>query len=120
VGKWAFVGLFCLEVFGRNLIGAAFKETDRKQTFLAAINGQEPTMSQGALYKIIFSALFWSILPLWAGIKTKQPLKGIGLAVICFAISSIFPLFSITPMILGVGGYFYLKTNKEVSGGINE
>lgn len=115
MGKWTFVGLFCLELFGRNLIGAAFKETDRKQAFLSAINGQEPAMMQGVLYKIIFSALFWSVLPLWAGIKTKQPLKGVGLAVLCFVAGSLFPLFSLTPLVLGIGSYLYLQNDKEAS-----
>ena len=108
LNKWAFIGLIACDQMARSFINAAYQKADRQAAFMRAIENQEPVMWKSAYYKAVFSAFLWSLLPVYAGIKTHQYLRGACLAVLSFALGTSFPLMGFTPMIVGVISYFYL------------
>lgn len=115
--KWWIVGMVFIDLSGRKIISKFYGGPDNREMIMHAIRGQEPVISQGALYQLMFSAIFWSLLPLWGGFKTKQLGRGSILAVACILTSIVFPVLNLTPIIFGIGSYLYLvsRATKDAS-----
>lgn len=115
--KWWIVGMVLIDLSGRKIISKFYGGPDNREMIIHAIKGQEPVISQGALYQLLFSAVFWALLPLWGGFRTKQTGRGCLLAAACILTSVAFPVLNLTPIIFGIGSYLYLvsRSAKDAS-----
>lgn len=115
--KWCFAGMFVIDFVGRKIISLIFGAANYREMVLRAIRGQEFGMYRGVICEILFSAILWSLLPLWAGIKTKQTELGCLLTAVCFLASIFMPILNLTPIVFGIGSYLYLENRaaKETS-----
>ena len=111
--KWCFAGMFIIDFIGRKLISWAFGAPNYREMITRAVKDHTLILSRGVVGEILFSALLWSLLPLWAGYKTNQQTRGWLLAAACFLISAIFPLLNLTPIVLGIGSYLYLVNRAD-------
>lgn len=115
LGKWWIVILLGLDFIGRKLIAKIYGGLDQGVIMRRVYHGQVQEIFQGALLQAAFSAVLWSLLPLWVGVKTKQLGRGCLLALACFSLSMLFPLLNLGPIVLGIVSYFYLlnRSGKE-------
>lgn len=110
--KYWIVGMFILDFAGRKLISLVFGLTDGvefRAMMLRALKGQPQEIAQGIFLQILFSALLWSLVPLWTGYRTNQRGRGCLLAGLCLVVSLLFPLLNLTPIFFGLGSYLYLE-----------
>ncbi|RJX23246.1 MAG: hypothetical protein C4570_00280 [Ammonifex sp.] len=103
LGSWGMVFFIwiVIDLFARRFITISYDDP--------AIGISEDVL----VYRTLFSAVFWALLPLFVGIKTKRYLLGFGGAIITMFLGCV---VNIVGMLVAIGSVYYMLSQERQTG----